>query len=408
MKARILACADWYLPGNKGGGSVSAISNLIDLLGDDHSFYLITRDHDHTDNRSYNDICTDRWSAVGKAQVWYVANPTFLNIYKRIWEIKPEILYLNSFFSGFTWRCLILRRLGLIPAVPVVLAPRGELSPAALEIKAGRKRRYRALASQLGLYQGLFWQASSTREEQEIRATLKQTAVSPATSITVAPDVPDSRLIQRQSELLRPQKRTGIVRMIALSRISPQKNLLFSLKMMSSIRGQVLWDIYGPVDDPSYWLTCQQAIQKLPRNIEVNFKGTIPSCQVTDIFSQYHFQVLPTRGENFGYVILEALASGCPVVISDQTPWRNLAPSGVGWDLPLSDPGQWIEVLQQCVEMGQDKFDSMSRQARNYFRDWACKALFRENTMRLFQCALEARLELAAPSVVEKSADAAG
>ena len=47
---------------------------------------------------------------------------------------------------------------------------------------------------------------------------------------------------------------------------------------------------------------------------------------------------LPTRGENFGHVIAEALSVGTPVLISDQTPWRKLAAVGLGHDLPLAVP----------------------------------------------------------------------
>jgi glycosyltransferase involved in cell wall biosynthesis len=39
---------------------------------------------------------------------------------------------------------------------------------------------------------------------------------------------------------------------------------------------------------------------------------------------EYDFFVLPTIGENFGYVFLEALAAGCPLITSDRTPWTTL------------------------------------------------------------------------------------
>ena len=45
--------------------------------------------------------------------------------------------------------------------------------------------------------------------------------------------------------------------------------------------------------------------------------------------------ILPTLGENFGHVIVEAWTAGCPVLVSDRTPWRQLASHGVGWDVAL-------------------------------------------------------------------------
>ena len=49
----------------------------------------------------------------------------------------------------------------------------------------------------------------------------------------------------------------------------------------------------------------------------------------------------PAHGENYGHVIAEAMAAGCPVLISDQTAWRNLEEKGAGWDLPLDAPGRF-------------------------------------------------------------------
>jgi glycosyltransferase involved in cell wall biosynthesis len=56
-------------------------------------------------------------------------------------------------------------------------------------------------------------------------------------------------------------------------------------------------------------------------------------------------------GENFRHAILEALSACCPVLVSDQAPWRSLADRKAEWDLPLTDPGAFRRVLSACVEM---------------------------------------------------------
>ena len=65
-------------------------------------------------------------------------------------------------------------------------------------------------------------------------------------------------------------------------------------------------------------------------------------------------------------MILKALCAGCPVLISDQTPWRDLEEKGVGWDLPLSKPEMFQEVLQRCVDMNDDEYVKWSERARKY------------------------------------------
>ena len=39
--------------------------------------------------------------------------------------------------------------------------------------------------------------------------------------------------------------------------------------------------------------------------------------------------------ENYGHSIVEALSQGCPVLISDKTPWKQLEKFNAGADLPL-------------------------------------------------------------------------
>ena len=38
------------------------------------------------------------------------------------------------------------------------------------------------------------------------------------------------------------------------------------------------------------------------------------------MFQEYDLLFLPTKGENFGHVILESMSAGTPVLISDTTP----------------------------------------------------------------------------------------
>jgi len=36
-------------------------------------------------------------------------------------------------------------------------------------------------------------------------------------------------------------------------------------------------------------------------------------------------------------------------LISDRTPWRDLAANGAGWDLPLHDPDAFVAALERVV-----------------------------------------------------------
>jgi glycosyltransferase involved in cell wall biosynthesis len=62
--------------------------------------------------------------------------------------------------------------------------------------------------------------------------------------------------------------------------------------------------------------------------------------------------------ESFGHAIFEALAVGCPVLISDQTPWKNLQKKQAGWDLPISNLQAISATLQKMIDMDDQEWQS--------------------------------------------------
>lgn len=79
---------------------------------------------------------------------------------------------------------------------------------------------------------------------------------------------------------------------------------------------------------------------------------------------------LPTLGENFGHVILEALTARCPVLISDRTPWRNLKAAGIGWEIPIESTDLFRSAIESCAKMDAEALEQMRDRAGAYARDY--------------------------------------
>ena len=126
------------------------------------------------------------------------------------------------------------------------------------------------------------------------------------------------------------------MKIISIARIAPEKNTLYAIEVLSKVKANVEADFYGPVYDKDYWEDCRLAAEKLPSNVQLKFCGAIATEEISKTLPNYDLLFMPTRGENFGHIILESLQAGTPVLISDQTPWRNLALENVGWDLSLN------------------------------------------------------------------------
>ena len=386
-RTRVFVVLDAYLPGFKSGGPLRTIANMVDRL-DELSFFIFTRDRDVGSGRPFTDVNINAWNNVGNAKVFYSKGMGLAAIRRQILAAKPDLLYLNSFFSYSTIKVLLLRRGGLIPSLPTILAPRGECSPGGLRLKSFKKRLYLTLAARL-LYRDLLWQASSDLERSEI-----EQALGIGLRVRVATDLPPREVsLPPQSKL---PKRSGAATFVYLSRISEKKNLHFLLALLSRIKGEVELEVWGPVEDQKYWNRCEELIRSLPDNVRTVMKGPVQHERVSEVLGRCHFFVLPTLSENFGHAILEAWMSGCPVLISDQTPWRGLRTTNTGWDIALTQVQQWCEALQDCVDMDTATFAGLSESSRQFAMTWTSSSNIDRANYALFEEALGKPLNLAA------------
>lgn len=375
----VLALNDWYLPGYRGGGPVTSLRNLVGQLAHAVDFRIVTRDRDLGETSPYAGVRRGTWQPVEGSQVLYV-RPAAWRIHDLLGVLRGtrhDVLYLNSFFSPrFTLTALLLRRLGWVPRRPTVLAVRGEFSPGALALKAGKKALYLRLARRAGLLRGVLFQATTEEERAYIRRVLGE-----ATPVQVAPCLSAPSAAGEA----RTEREGGALRLVFLSRISPMKNLDFALDVLRDVQEPVELSIYGPVEDEAYWARCQAKLQALPAHIRVGYHGSVEPPQVVGTLRGHDALFLPTRGENFGHVIVEALSAGCAVLISDRTPWKDLEAAGCGWALPLEDPGAFARRIDELARLGREEWRGLSGQAVTYAARVTRDAAAVEQSLQMFR-----------------------
>jgi glycosyltransferase involved in cell wall biosynthesis len=344
-KTIILTFVGNYLPGYKAGGILRTISNTIDYLCDDFEFWIVTRDRDLGDDIPYSGIKINQWQSVGNAMVYYLQPQSsgVKDILNLIVSTPHNVLYLNSFFDSFTVKVLLIRRLGWTSFKQVIVAPRGEFAWGSLGLKYPKKFAYIMLSRLLGLYAKVVWQASSEFEAQDIIKIMK---INPD-AVHIALDLPNKINSDETINVTSvPATSCEGLRLIFLSRIAREKNLDYALRVLSKVNMKVVFDIYGPVVDAAYWKECCTLIRQLPVNVTVNYHDGVSSIDVVHIFSRYDLFLFPTAGENYGHVIAESLAAGTPVLISTETPWRNLQADGLGWDIDLIKIDSFVKVIR--------------------------------------------------------------
>jgi glycosyltransferase involved in cell wall biosynthesis len=205
----------------------------------------------------------------------------------------------------------------------------------------------------MGLYNKVKFHATNEEEANHVKLILGTQH-----HVHIAPNLPRAAFANNSKKIK--SKPTTFVN---VARISTEKGTLKMIDALHSIKSEMVLHMYGPIYDAAYWELCQKSIERLPAHIKVSYKGIIPSEDVPTILQQYDFFVLLSEGENFGHAILEALMAGCPVIISDQTPWKQLETKGVGWDVDVSDSIVVHSVFDKASRMTNEEYQAYSNNA---------------------------------------------
>lgn len=349
-KPTILILTEHYLPGYKGGGPIRSISNIVSNLGEHFSFKIITRDRDMADQSKYSGIEQNKWVKINGASVFYVSpmQLTPLGMLRIIKRTHFDAIYINSFFSFlFSIVPVLAIKAKVLHKSPLILAPRGEFSEGALGIKKNKKTLYIKLAKAARIYNNICWQATSINEKNDIRKVLGDTAK----IIKIVPNLTPSPLAISDLVDKLPSHKDKKLKIIFLSRISRKKNLDYAIRILKKVVSNVEFNIFGVKEDLMYLNECKNLARGAPNNVSINFMGGLSHHKVSKKMGEHDLFFFPTRGENFGHVIFEALAAGTPVLISDQTPWKDIEEKGAGWQFPLNRTDLFISAIELNSKM---------------------------------------------------------
>lgn len=376
QKLKIAVFIDWFLPGYKAGGPITSISNLINHLNNEFEFFVITGDRDLQDVKPYPNVLLNTFLDRKLYKIIYITPENQnKNFYKKILEKnKFDVYYFNSLFSvNFTIVPYLFVKKKY--SAKVILAPRGMLGEGALEIKPFKKKLFLFFTRQFGVFKKVIWHATNEFEKSNIQKTFGENV-----NIKVAQNFPTY-----QGEFMKHIK-NDILKLVFYSRVSPKKNLDYALKILERVKThtQIIFDIYGPIEDKFYWNKCLEIVNTLPKNILVKYKSALSPDSVLDKLKEYDFLFLPTKHENFGHAIFEAFVSGCPVIISNQTEWQNIHNIGIGWDIDLNKPEQFVQIIEYCSNISKPEYYQMSKNAYQFSVDFFKNHDFINSYKRMF------------------------
>ncbi len=99
------------------------------------------------------------------------------------------------------------------------------------------------------------------------------------------------------------------------------------------------------------------------------FAGFLEGDELAQAYASADIFIFPSTTDTFGNVVLEAQASGLPVIVSDEGGAKeNLIPGKTGFIVPARDPQAFLEAVLKLMK-NPERLKEMKQNARNYTED---------------------------------------
>ena len=280
--------------------------------------------------------------------------------------------------------------------VPVVWSPHGMLTPWAMNNKKWKKRLGWWLYQRKDLARADLLHATAESEVEDIRrmGLKNRVVVAPLGvklgSLTQRRDAPATKSsgwprLETEPRSGRKSLRGAEKVLLFVSRVQRKKGLLNLAKAWSILKHQTSnsklqtsnWRvrIVGP-DQEGHTQEVKAECERVGIIDDWKFVGPKYGDELQSEYANADLFVLPTYSENFGSVVIEALAHGVPVITTKGTPWYELegytnsklqtlnSKLKCGWWIDIGvDP--LINALQEAISLTDEERQLMGVRGRN-------------------------------------------
>jgi len=231
---------------------------------------------------------------------------------------EPVIIHIHAWWNLVSiLACLIAQ----IKNVPVVLSPRGTLSSYSFSNKHTSFKRWMHLLAGKKLLAKCFFHATSEQEKQDLTQVIHPKFIKVIPNFISLPTYPIPTVNLKNS----------ILKLLFFSRIEAKKGLEILLEALHGIDLPYRLTIAG-TGEPEYISSLKKIVDKNSMQLLVNWIGFQNDESKFEVLQAHDLLVLPSYNENFGNVVIESLAVGTAVLISDHVGLADyVTTNSLGW-----------------------------------------------------------------------------
>lgn len=351
---KILIPIGSFYPSQQGGPSNSMYWLAMELRKYGWEFIVVTTDNLLPDNISKNKwinteygktmFCTNRWRRLPLK--------TYFTAFGKM--KRADIIHLNSLFYPLSF---LMGISAVLFNKKIVWSVRGELATSALYYSGTKKKIYLSIFKKL-FGRKVHFHTTSVAEQNDIRRVFGNQVKSRI--------IPNYMILPEKLALSKEKYISYIGRIHPIKGIENLINACFSSSEFMKSDFQLL--IAGN-HNHFYGRQIQELITNLNLGSKVQLIGHLEGIEKEKFLSKSYFNFLTSNSENFGLVVLEALAQGTPVVASKGTPWQSLETNQAGYWVEND-----VESLKDCINailsMPHQKYVSICNNASELSKDF--------------------------------------
>lgn len=346
---RILFVTPYYYPATGFGGPVESMRWLVAGLREAGAHVTVVTTDASWDGR----LSADEYAAALAADGLVRRHPVRMRWgpFRRYffspslaWDVARSVGGCDIVLIQGLWAFTVgaTARLCTLQGKPYVISPRGSLDPAALEEKGLKKAVYMRLVERWSLQRaaGIHF---TTRRERDLAPRW----VRSLPHFVVPNGFPVAGPQHEQFGWIR--QRFGWSNSCfvwaMVGRIHPSKGFDLLLDAARRVQSQD-WRIavIGP-DEGGYRREVDRLAEKYGIRDRLGYTGLLSRRQLDEAFAGCDALVMPSWHENFGNVVVEAMARGVPALVSDRVGVAEDVSEGRGAEIVPASPDAWAGAM---------------------------------------------------------------